>query len=367
MKLTIPHMGLLHIGYARVLESYGVQLVVPPPPNEEALRLGTRYAPEFACLPFKLNLGNMIQALEQGATDILMPGGFGPCRFGYYSVIQELILKRLGFSFRMARADDPDSLRDMIATIKEISGIQSKPEAYRLFFFILEKLAVIDWAQQKYLALKPRERETGKSDRVLKEALQQIEGCLTYPQLLKTWLKIRRAFFGVSKQNRNLLQVGLVGEIFMLLEPFTNMHIEEKLSRMGVHLSKSVWLSDWLNDRFRFKPFRRNQFQLAWKWAKNYMEFPAGGESIKSVGKTLYYARKKYDGVIQIMPFTCMPELVAQTVLSKISQDCQLPILTLIYDEHTGPTGLQTRLEAFVDLLYHKRFGTIPHPLQTRH
>ena len=354
-------MGLLHVGYARVLESYGVELVVPPPPNQEALQLGTRYSPEFACLPFKLNLGNMIQALERGATDILMPGGFGPCRFGYYAVIQELILKRLGFSFRMARADDPDSLNNMVTTIKEISGIQSKREAYRLFFFILEKLAVIDWTLKKYLAIKPLEREKGKTDQVLKEAIGLIDCCLTYPRLLRTWLKIRRSFSGISKDRRELLQVGLVGEIFMLLEPFTNMNIEEKLSRMGVHLSKSVWLSDWLNDRFRFKPFRRNQFQLAWKWAKNYMEFPAGGESIKSVGKTLYYARKKYDGVIQIMPFTCMPELVAQTVLSKISHDFNLPVLTLIYDEHTGPTGLQTRLEAFVDLLYHKRFGTLLH------
>ena len=352
-------MGLLHVGYARVLESYGVELVVPPPPNQEALQLGTRYSPEFACLPFKLNLGNMIQALERGATDILMPGGFGPCRFGYYAVIQELILKRLGFSFRMARADDPDSLNNMVTTIKEISGIQSKREAYRLFFFILEKLAVIDWAQQKYLAIKPLEREKGKTDQVLKEAIGLIDRCLTYPRLLRIWLKVRRSFSGISKDRRELLQVGLVGEIFMLLEPFTNMHIEEKLSKMGVKLSKSVWLSDWLNDRFRFKPFRRNQFQLAWKWARPYMEFPAGGESIKTVGKSLDYARKGYDGVIQIMPFTCMPELVAQTALSKISRDFNLPVLTLIYDEHTGPTGLQTRLEAFADLLYHKRFGTL--------
>jgi predicted nucleotide-binding protein (sugar kinase/HSP70/actin superfamily) len=288
-----------------------------------------------------------------------MPGGFGPCRFGYYAVIQELILKRLGFSFRMARADDPDSLNNMVTTIKEISGIQSKREAYRLFFFILEKLAVIDWAQQKYLAIKPLEREKGKTDQVLKEAIGLIDRCLTYPRLLRIWLKVRRSFSGISKDRRELLQVGLVGEIFMLLEPFTNMHIEEKLTKMGVKLSKSVWLSDWLNDRFRFKPFRRNQFQLAWKWARPYMEFPAGGESIKTVGKSLDYARKGYDGVIQIMPFTCMPELVAQTALSKISRDFNLPVLTLIYDEHTGPTGLQTRLEAFVDLLYHKRFGTL--------
>jgi predicted nucleotide-binding protein (sugar kinase/HSP70/actin superfamily) len=353
-------MGLLHVGYAKVLESYGVQLIVPPRPNQEALQLGTQYSPECACLPFKQNLGNMIQALERGATDILMPGGFGPCRFGYYAVIQEMILRQLGFSFRMARADDPDSLQDMVATIKAISGIRSKREAYRMFFFILEKLAAIDHAQKKYLEIKPLEKVRGAADRVLEESVQRIDGCLTYPQLLAAWLKIRRRFAAIPRTRRRLLKVGLVGEIFMLLDPFSNMNIEEKLTGMGVQLSKSVWLSDWLNDRFRFRPFRRNQFQLAWKKALHYMEFPAGGESIKSVGKTLQYARKGYDGIIHLMPFTCMPELVAQTVIARISRDYRLPVLTLIYDEHTSSTGLQTRLEAFIDLLYHQRYGSLP-------
>lgn len=360
MRLTIPHMGPLHVGYARVLESYGVQLVVPPLPNQAALQLGAQHAPECACLPFKQNLGNMIQALEQGATDILMPGGFGPCRFGYYSVIQEMILRKLGFSFRMARADDPDSLGDMVATIKKISGIQSKREAYRLFFFILEKLAAIDYVQKRYLALKPVEQNPGDTDGIFRQALEDIDGCLTYPQLLRAWLRNRRAFTRLPRVRRSLLRIGLVGEIFMLLDPFSNMHIEEKLARMRVRLAKSVWLSDWLNDRFRFRPFRRNQFQLAWKRARGYMDFPAGGESIKSVGKGLQYVREGYDGIIHIMPFTCMPELVAQTVLSRISREYQTPVMTLIYDEHTSTTGLQTRLEAFVDLLYHRRYGTAP-------
>ena len=32
-----------------------------------------------------------------------------------------------------------------------------------------------------------------------------------------------------------------------------------------------------------------------------------------------------------------------------------IPILSLVLDEHTGEAGLQTRLEAFVDLLDQKR------------
>ena len=178
--------------------------------------------------------------------------------------------------------------------------------------------------------------------------------------MFRTWLRNQRAFARVPRVRRKLLRIGLVGEIFMLLDPFSNMHLEEKLARMRVRISKSVWLSDWLNDRFRFRPFRRNQFQLAWKRARGYMDFPAGGESIKSVGKGLEYARRGYDGIIHIMPFTCMPELVAQTVLSRISREYRMPILSLVYDEHTSTPGLQTRLEAFVDLIYHRRYGTSP-------
>jgi benzoyl-CoA reductase/2-hydroxyglutaryl-CoA dehydratase subunit BcrC/BadD/HgdB len=46
-----------------------------------------------------------------------------------------------------------------------------------------------------------------------------------------------------------------------------------------------------------------------------------------------------------------MPEIVAEAVLSEVSEVHGLPVLTLFLDEHTGEAGLQTRLEAFVDLL----------------
>ena len=45
------------------------------------------------------------------------------------------------------------------------------------------------------------------------------------------------------------------------------------------------------------------------------------------------------------MPFTCMPEIIAQSVLTKVSADLQIPILFLIVDEHTGEAGYQTRLK----------------------
>ena len=356
MHLTIPHMGHLHVGFEQVFKNLGVHITMPPRPNKEALMLGTRYSPECACLPFKLNLGNMIQALNQGATDIMMPGGFGPCRFGYYSVIQEQILRDLGYEFRMGRADDPDSLRDMLDMVKRIAGLNTKWDSYKVFFFILHRLALVDWALRRSHWLRPREGERRATDRALRRCLKIIDETGRFRDLWTAKRKVRQTLNRVAyDRNRPILRVGIVGEIFMVLEHYANMNVEERLGEMGVEVHRGLWLSDWLNDRYRFKLFRRNQFKWSLRQARPYLFEPSGGESVKSVGKSVAFAKRGFDGIVHLMPFTCMPELVAQTILAKVSRDYNIPVLTLIFDEHTSPGGVQTRLEAFVDLINRKR------------
>ncbi len=356
MHLTIPHMGHLHIGFERVFRNLGVHISMPPRPNKEALLLGTRYSPECACLPFKLNLGNMIQALNAGATDIIMPGGFGPCRFGYYSVIQEQILRDLGYQFRMGSADNPDSLRDMLATIKMIAGLNTKWDSYRVFLLILYRIAVVDWALRRAHWLRPRELQRRDTDRAVRRSLGIIDDTRGFRDLWWAWRRVRRVMNAVAVEpERPVVRVGVVGEIFMVLENHANMNVEERLGEMGVEVHRGLWLGDWLNDRFRFMPWRRHQFRWSLRQAAPYLYDPSGGESVKSVGKSAHWARQGFDGIVHLMPFTCMPELVAQTILARISTDFNIPVLTLIFDEHTSPGAVQTRLEAFVDLIKRRR------------
>ena len=102
MKVTFPHMGSLAIPMKALLEEAGLEVVLPPPTSKRTLTLGSRHAPEFARLPLKINLGNYLEALELGADTIIMAGGVGPCRFGYYGQVQRedppLLGQRLRFS-----------------------------------------------------------------------------------------------------------------------------------------------------------------------------------------------------------------------------------------------------------------------------
>ena len=76
-----------------------------------------------------------------------------------------------------------------------------------------------------------------------------------------------------------------------------------------------------------------------------------GGHAQETVGNSVLYAKKGYDGIIQVYPLTCMPEIVAESILPSVERDFEVPVLTLILDEMTGEEGFVTRLEAFADLI----------------
>ncbi len=356
MKLSYPYLGMLHIAVTGLLRDRGVDVILPPKPTKKTLNLGTKYSPEFACFPFKLTLGNMIEALELGADAIFMPGGMGPCRFGYYDAVQDQILKSLGYRFTMGSAEDPDRLSDMLNLMKQVAGLRTKGALLKLFYLILVRLSVLDYALKRYFSIKPREAVPNEADRVLREAVQLVDSSLSISSLLRARLKVSSLFRKIAlKPGVDPLRIAIIGELFMTVEPSANTGIDMRLARRGVEVWKSVWLSDWVNDRFRFKPFTRNQLKLSARYAHPYLRFPSGGESMESVGKTVLFAKKGVDGIIHIFPFTCMPELVAQTILTRVQRDLDIPILTLIFDEHTTQGGIDTRLEAFIDLLERRR------------
>ena len=61
------------------------------------------------------------------------------------------------------------------------------------------------------------------------------------------------------------------------------------------------------------------------------------------------------NAIIHLMPFACLPELVSRSIMPSLSKDIDFPILTLSIDEQTGEANIQTRLEAFIDLLWNRK------------
>lgn len=161
--------------------------------------------------------------------------------------------------------------------------------------------------------------------------------------------------------NPNLepIKIGIIGEIYTIIEPFVNLEIEKKLGNMDVLVDKSLTPTKWFEHHVFSFPFGSKYERTKYKLAKPYLKTLVGGHGRETIGSAIYYKNMGYDGVIQILPLNCMPEIVAKSILKKVERDIDFPIMTLVVDEMTGEAGYMTRLEAFIDLMNKRREKSI--------
>lgn len=350
-------MGNMYICLKAMLGMLGVETVVPPPTSKKTILLGVRHCPEFACLPMKVNLGNFLEAHEKGADTILMAGGVGPCRFGYYAQVQREIIEDLGLDFKLIVLEPPQKhITELLVKIKELTGNKSWGKIIRAVRFGFLKAVAVDKVEQRTHYIRPRETVTGSVEKAYQRSIQLIDAAKTPKELVDVEREINSLLNQVSiDPHRQVLKVGLVGEIYVLLEPFVNLEIERTLGRMGVEVERSIYLSEWINDHLFMGLLRMKGSKHAKEKSSPYVNHGVGGHGRETIGSTVLYSERDFDGVVQLAPFTCMPEIIAESILPHVSRERKIPTFSLVVDEHSGEAGVVTRLEAFVDLLKRKR------------
>jgi len=358
LRVTFPHMGNLYICLKAMLQYLGVDVVVPPPSSKKTLTLGVKYGPEFACMPLKLNLGNFIEAYGLGADTIIMAGGCGPCRFGYYAQIEYAILKDIGYEFQLIVIEPPERhISELFNKIRHITGNRSWWQVIQAIRFGYQKARAVDEIEMAAFKIRPRELVFGATDIAYRSALSLIDSASSPNELDRAKKRAGVIMAGVVlDESRPVLKIGLTGEIFTLLEPYSNLDVERHIGYLGAEVDRSIYLSEWVNDHLflgMLKGLRSRKD--ACSAASPYLRHFVGGHGQETVGSAVNYARAGFDGLVQVFPFTCMPEIVAESILPEVSTEYGIPILTLIMDEHTGKTGIITRLEAFIDLLERKK------------
>ncbi len=357
MTITFPHMGNTYITAKALLDDLGTDYIVPPFNNQKALELGTKYAPELACLPLKINIGNYIQAYEQGADTIMITGGRGPCRFGYYSEMHREILKDIGYEMDVIALELPDKgIQELLRRIRAIAGGLNVYKILRAIKNTSKISKLVDNLEKAAFKVRAYEIKKGDADRIYKEFqadVLKVRGSLEIMKLIAYTEKKLRAV--PCDYKTRPLKIGVVGEIYTTIDPYTNLNLYSKLGSMGVEVDRAVTISSWVIDHMIRKVLHLPVDTEYIKAAKPYLGTMIGGHAQETIGNTVLYAQNGYDGVIQIYPLTCMPEIVAESILPAIEKDYDMPILTLIIDEMTGEAGYLTRLEAFVDLLRKRR------------
>jgi len=179
----------------------------------------------------------------------------------HYYQIQELTLKELGYHFKM----NVITKKNMLKVIGQLGHI-SRFTAYRRM-------------KKVYSEIKAREE---------------------------------RAYHFSGDRN---LKIGIVGEIWTMLESDINFDIVKKLQRMGANVHMSLTITDYLNE----DTARGGKEDI--KEARKLLSQELGGHGFQSIVNTIFYGKQGYDGVIHILPLSCFPEGTSITTTGFTSTD----------------------------------------------
>ena len=358
IKVAFPHMGTISIAWAAGLKKIGVEPYVPPYTSKKTLSYGTKNSPEAICLPYKLILGNFIEAIEGGADYVAMITSPGICRLGEYGNNIQNTLKDLGYKANYIELSLYDGIKGLYNFLKEISGKNDPILIMRAINITIRKIFAIDDLDRALAYYRAREVKFGEAEKHYKKALKMIDK-------VDSTLDLKHVYHEALKEiekteidpNREVLHVDLTGEIFLVNDEFSNQNIERELGRMGVETRRSLTVGSFLKDAIIPKAFRppETHLQRAERMAKPYLMRDIGGDALECVSDVVFADVHGKDGIIHISPFTCMPEIMSQNILPTMRSEHEIPILTLIMDEQTGKAGYITRLEAFVDLMRRKK------------
>jgi predicted nucleotide-binding protein (sugar kinase/HSP70/actin superfamily) len=319
------------------------QYVTPPPITKKTLELGSKHSPDYVCAPFKIHLGCYIEAIEKGANALVQLGG--ACRLGYYGELHEQIIKDLGYDvdFINLAKGDYSKPQTFYAEFKKINPEMSLTKATSALLTSLKMVECMDTVDDFVRRNIGFEIIKGSFEDMYADylaALKHVESRKELEYLTSNYMKRFKAI--PVKTPKNPLKVGIVGEYYSIMEPFSNHNMERELAGMGMVIERWMNIS---NSLFHFQ-----EKEMLTK-IRGYSKYNMGATSMSTIERALQFAKKGYDGIIHLKSFGCTPEMDAMPVLQNISADYKIPVLYFSFDSQTSDEGVKTRLEAFYDMI----------------
>jgi len=333
-------MGNYGIAFKSFFQGLGHEVILPPAITRETIEAGVRASPESMCFPFKINVGNCIAAVKQGADTIGMFDTRGQCRFRYYNILLRKTLAELGIELPFIIFTPWDGIRMFWRT-----GRLPVIDMIRVCRITWRKVVLIESIEEYASRLRPREKNKGETDTVTRRCLALLDHARTRHQLRDVARAIQSLFASVTvARDRHPLSIGLVGEIYAVTEPALNQGLEQILGQLGAQVTRGIKITSYVS---HWRPRVRRRFRAI---ARPYLGSSVGGHGLYTVAETIQFAQKGFDGIVHVAPFGCMPETTVRPILARISEEYDTPLLSLTFDEHSSVERVRTRLEAFVDV-----------------
>ncbi len=379
----LPRMSDHAFALKAAFEYCGIPAEVLPETDADALEYGRRYVTGKECYPCTVTTGDMLKKVfsedfkpEESA--FFMPSGTGPCRFGQYNVFHRMVLDELGLK------DVPIFTPVQDVTFYKDLGIVGKDFVSRSW----EGIVAFEILTKCLHETRPYEREKGSADRLYNDYLKRLTDTLSGSNggLTDLMLQMRRDFASLPVERCKKPLIGIVGEIFVRSNRFSNEDLVRRIEALG----GEVWLSpvdEWiyyinlmsLKKTLRKKDFSgiisillKRLFQKRitgslerpfrgflktlhepdtrdiLKKASPYLHESFEGEAIMSIGKSIDLIGKGVSGIINAMPFGCMPGTIVTAIMRGVTRKYGVPSISIPFDG-TDSSTTELQLEAFME------------------
>ncbi len=405
--IYLPKMSVGSHALAAAFQGVGRKAEVMETYTKEGIEFGKRHTSGKECYPCTVTTGDMFHLLEglknrqidvENEIAFFMPETEGPCRFGQYNKLHRLLLDRFGLhQVPILSPSSEDSYR--------CAGFFTEEQAAHFRQIGWQAVVFADLVEKALWRTRPYEQVPGTADRVFAQAMDWGIEALRRGggmRMLKAARRAAEAFDAIRLKPEKRPLIGIVGEIYVRTHQESNQQLVRTLERMGCETytsSISEWIEYTTNTGLEDSILAWNKnksiataAEVANYWATGkYQRLIAGvlgwsfrrllkdrfdhptthllhlvegifsnhvnGEAILSIGGALAFNQDGFDGVVNAMPFTCMPSTIASSIL-KVEMRRKVPFVDMIYDGTILPNR-ETNLETFVfQATQHHKKGT---------
>ena len=296
MKIGIPR-SMTYYWFYPFWKSYfnhlKIETVISPPTNKEILDAGLKLAVDEACLPIKLFLGHVAHLIDK-ADFIFVPGIKSTEPKRYYCPQVIALPETTLMTFNKKNFLTPE----INSHSKELL-----------------------WKDNYYdFALK-----LGYDHATAEEAVEKA-----YISFNET----ENFDENYHEPEAATLKIALIGHPYLINDPFVNFDIKRKLIQHGAIVKTPQELS---SDQVNVNTTLLKK-DLFWSYQRN------------MVAASIHHSQDDIvDGFILLSTFGCGTNSIIEPYILTATE--KLPFITITLDEHTSPTGIQTRLEAFLDMV----------------
>ncbi len=168
--------------------------------------------------------------------------------------------------------------------------------------------------------------------------------------LRKNNYEIKRAFVNALNEQRKYeigindsgyeINIALTGHPYNIYDRFSNMNLVKKLNNLGI----GIITSEFTKEDILYQEAEGLYKKPFWTFARENYGFAVNASKDKTA-----------DGIIYVSSFNCGTDSVIIELIKNSVPD--FPFLILKIDEHTGEAGIDTRIEAFKDMLERRLFN----------